>query len=135
MKTFILLAFLTLNMNGCPDENCRECRFVEPQPVCRWCQYSYLDPVNQDCVSPNSKVDHCLTYSKDGAHGCLFCDIGYILVGDKCEACPKNCSTCNPDQKTCLTCYNGIRPVNGSCDTDQKCISNDCEICTETLCK
>lgn len=122
MKTALILAFVISCLSACPDTYCRQCTFVDPNPVCNWCQYSYLDVATKDCVVPNEKIDNCLSYTSDGAHPCKACDIGYTLVDGKCLPCPDNCSTCKPDQKTCTTCFKSIRPTNGLCDTDQKCV-------------
>ncbi|ELP85987.1 tyrosine kinase, putative, partial [Entamoeba invadens IP1] len=85
---------------------------------CVECNEKYYMNIDKNCVKmTENPIDNCI---KMGIWGCLICEPGYYIDGNKCVKCDEICTSCVSKSSLCLSCQSGFYlGVNNTC------ISND----------
>ena len=127
MKSIFLAFVIGFALGQCPvnDQYCGKCA----GSVCQFCWDSYA-AVNGICVKPTSTIDNCQSYN--GNNQCIACAEDYFLdANGKCiKIGDSNCASFTTGTG-CMACKNGVRVVSGTCNSDNKCATANCNICLE----
>ncbi len=122
-KSFIIIFLSAAVLSSCPDNDqyCAACQDKE----CKMCYSAFLNFGN--CVTPTTKVENCLRYSKDGV--CDVCYHGYAVGNNGlcAKIGIKDCLYVENDK--CKMCVRKILVKDGKCE-GEKCQSPYCAFCT-----
>ena len=125
-----VLILTTMVHSQCP--NCTTCDLSKNQ--CSKCNNGFYLTASKTCTACSSTCLSCA----GTAITCTNCKPGFVLWGDKCDACTAGCDFCsNSSPGACQACSAGYFDVRGNCEkcTDSNCINctgrNACEKCKE----
>ena len=128
LNAFLILFSLCL---GCPNNpKCKACdRLENDKKTCKVCQYSVMDNLTQECVSPPFPIENCIIYQLQQFNKCQVCEFGYgVNETGNCKLCHNDCASCKDNN--CLSCFNNILPIEFSClNSKQHCDDFNCDIC------
>ena len=137
MKVLILLTLVATIQNAeDADDKMKFCALRLTTTTCSFCWVRKL--ISGLCEPPTNSVTKCVNYTVDDK--CALCDQGRYLNNNVCTTIPiTKCSIiAGTNTSTCTGCFDGIKPVNGKCDSTEVCPSN-CFTCSSAgvcaLCK
>jgi hypothetical protein len=126
MKLITLIAIIGAIIANCEAE--QFCAACGADGKCTKCWFSILTEEGA-CIPSFEQVDQCIEYALEGV--CQRCRFGYYVdVNGKCVQIPEDGCAIFTVDSGCEACFDGVKIVNGTCTSDQRCNNENCLICS-----